>query len=262
MVRITSGHRRMHRTHSNPPRLAALTTCYRRWDYLRRALPSWRALHGLQRIVVGYLDADPPPAVIPGVELVRVADQLFHITRLRNYLSQCVHEDAGITHLLFIDADIVVKDPLVFALPPGTQALVDSPFAVVDRAENAVRPGDPERANGGIDRGKRGTHLVCKRLFAALGGYDQRLVGWSGEDVNLYHRYAKSGARIGFYNRAGIEHIPHGERERALPNPNGESTTESRIRCHAITFQQPDLYGESWRESFGYSTRSHHGLPS
>jgi hypothetical protein len=234
------------------PRFAVLTTCYRRWDYLQQALPSWRGLRGLARILVGCLQSDPPPVPLSGVELVPVADRRFHIARLRNGLAQRVRDDATITHLAFIDADIVVKDPRVFTPPAGVQVLVDSPFAVVARPEEAVRPGDPERANGGADRGKRGTHIVSKELFFALNGYDQRLSGWAGEDINLYHRYAKVGARIGYYDRAGIEHIPHGDQERAMANPAGESPADSRHRNHAITFQQPDLYGHSWRDSFGY----------
>jgi len=233
--------------------VAILTTCYRRWDYLHQALPSWRGLHGLGRILVGCLDADPPPALPRGVELVHVPDRRFHIARLRNALAQRVRGDDAITHLAFIDADIVVREPRVFVPPAGVQVLVDSPFAVVASPDEAVRPGDPERADGGIDRGKRGTHLVCKALFFALGGYDQRLSGWAGEDINLYHRYARAGARIGCYDRAGITHIPHGDHERAVANPAGESPADSRRRNHAITFQQPDLYGHSWRDSFGYA---------
>lgn len=234
------------------PRLAALTTCYRRWDYLVRALPSWRSIYGLDRILVGCLDADPPDRHFADVEMIRVADQRFHLTRLRNGLAQRVRDDHAITHLLFIDADIVVNDPWVFAPPAGTQVLVDSPWAVVTRPEDAIRPGDPERANGGADRGKRGTHLVSKELFFALNGYDQRLTGWAGEDINLYGRYARLGARIGYYERSRIAHLPHSDRERATANQAGESVAESRLRNHAITFRQPDLHGHSWRESFGY----------
>ena len=250
---------------TSPVQFAVLTTCFQRWEPLARVLPSWQLLHGVRRIVIGHRVDDPPPPLgaggNPGVELIGVEDSVFHIARLRNCVAGVVRADESITHLLFIDGDIMVLDPMVFAAAfavaggvAPVDVAVDSPFAVRLRVEDCQRPGDPEHMG---DRGKRGTHAVRKELFFSINGYDQRLIGWAGEDINIYRRYALAGARIGWYDRRRIAHLAHGDAARERANPPGESAMQSLMRNRRITFESSDLLGESWRDSFGYPRWTH-----
>jgi SAM-dependent methyltransferase len=236
----------------NNVNFSIITVCVDRWEFLRRSLPTWQAVPKVARIVIATYDFDPVPAWLSGVTLLRIDAPQFHRTRALNAAATYAIETDHPTYLLFIDADMLVKDPLVFhrALDrnPVPDYVVDSEYALRELNNQLVVVGDPEKN----DRGKRGTHAVRSELFAQINGFDQRLKGWGIDDLNLYTRYRTVSSNHAFYERAVFEHQPHDDRLRASNNPQGTTLDDQLMANMKIHKEHFDARGESWRHEMGY----------
>lgn len=215
-------------------------------------MPSWRVLPDVGNTFVATYGFDTIPSGLDELYLVTIEAERFHKTRALNCAAKVAMQVDRPDYFLFIDCDIVIRDPQVFARTlqgnPLPEVVVDSPHAW----QHEMVAEDPEIR----DRGKRGTHLVRPELFFRLHGYDQRIIGWGLPDVNLYHRYARVTENHSVFDRRLILHLPHSDALRVRLNPQPETLGESVQRNLQVHSQQFDLYGESWREEMGYPSFS------
>jgi hypothetical protein len=214
-------------------------------------------------VFVGTYASDDVPAGFEDTHRVVVEAEPFHRTRLLNCVARVALERDDPEYLLFTDADIEVVDGGLF------EAAVTSasrPDYVLDhtRALSPHLPLSREWLLGSLDDpeskspGKRGTHLVRSELFFDLNGFDQRIVGWGPDDVNLYARYAETSDRVAYYDRAGIVHLDHPDELRSELNPDGISKLVSNVKNYKVHLEEYDLRGRSWADEFGYPEYSVH----
>lgn len=152
-------------------RLSIITTCMGRLAHLQQTLPLMAAQGGdCEIVVVDYSCPDGTAAWVAGhfpqVKTVQVRDEAaFHIARARNLGARA----AASPWLLFLDADVL--------LAPGFAANVRPLLA----------PGCYYRP-APLTPDTWGSVLVSRDDFLAVGGYDEVLHDWGGEDDDFYHR--------------------------------------------------------------------------
>jgi len=242
---------------SGPVSIAMVITCAGRWDFLKQTMPTWQAIPDVVRKVIVTYSFDTIPDWVSGVTLVVIDSPDYHRTRAVNTGVKHAIKAYNPSHLMMIDTDILVRDPMVFhRVLKGSATrphfLVDSPYAIPQVANSLPDPRmhDPENYHDG--RGRRGTHVVWSPLFVHINGYDQRLIGWGLEDLNLYSRYYAFSKRVGYYNRDLIYHIPHGDDLRQKLNPKGENLATRAEVNRRIHNESIDMRGEAWRGAIGY----------
>jgi hypothetical protein len=160
------------------PTYSIITTCKGRLDNLKVSLPRFVAQRDAEVIVVDYDCPQGTAAFVrreyPSVKVVEVAESpLFNMPDARN---RGAAEAAG-QMLVFIDADIIVADDFLerTRFPAGTKAVANFP---------------PGKSNS-----LRGSCIVRREDFNAVGGYDDLLTGYESEDLDLYMRLRLLGAR-------------------------------------------------------------------
>jgi len=180
-------------------RFSIVTTCKGRLHNLKRTLPRFLAQENAEVIVVDYDCPDGTAEYVaanhPRARLVRVADQpLFNLGHARNLgAAQAVGE-----YLVFLDADVVIADTFLTELDG---ALGTAAFAVfAPTAGNSLR----------------GSCVIRRREFLAIGGYDELMRGYGGEDLDIYMRLRMIGApRAMLDPGAVVEMIEQDDAEKA-----------------------------------------------
>jgi hypothetical protein len=78
-----------------------------------------------------------------------------------------------------------------------------------------------------------GTNVCARRDFDAVGGYDEAMRGWGGEDLDLYTRLAQAGAAESDYPGHLADAIPHGDDQRTRWHSVKDRTLQSVInQCY------------------------------
>jgi glycosyltransferase involved in cell wall biosynthesis len=183
-------------------KITYVTTCKGRLHHLARTLPSAAAQAGVDCIVVDYGCPDGAGDWVrqhhPGVKVVRVADDPgFNLARARNLGAA----QAKSPWLAFIDADVLLA-PDFFA-----------------RVSPVLSPGN-YYLPGTNDANTWGSMLVERSAFLAVGGYDEAIVGWGGEDNDLYEALSLGGIRRDFYRGDLVTPIRHSDAERTQFHEN------------------------------------------
>jgi hypothetical protein len=175
------------------PRVSIVSTCMGRLAHLRETLPTWASQPGAEVVVVDWScpdgAADWVGRTFPDAKAVRVPGQaVFHLTAARNAGAAAATGD----WLAFVDADVALAPDF------GSQVF--------------PRLGEPAfwLAEGG-PKELAGTMLVPRAAFEAAGGYDEAIVGWGSEDVDLYRRLAARGLAKLRFPGALLACIPHGD---------------------------------------------------
>ena len=150
-----------------------ITTCKGRLDYLLRTLPSYVAQDDTQVVVVDYdcpqKTADIVLERFTGVTVKRVSDQpKFNASHARNLGASIATGQI----LIFVDCDIVLRDDF-------TTQLAKFP---ADHYGEFFGPNDV-----------RGSCVVSASAFHRVSGYDEVIMGYGGEDLDLYGRLRLSG---------------------------------------------------------------------
>ena len=148
----------------------------------------------------------------------------------------------------FGDADILVPHSWAQAvdLMRGDYAAIKPYVSLVDLTEaetKQIREFSvewlPERANGLLTNREHqgeylpyagGLFLVRRSLFFKVAGFDERFIGWGGEDDAMTSRLQASGELLG-----GIEHLPalHLWHPRLIPQLQGQDDYSQNLRILA-----------------------------
>ena len=155
-----------------------ITTCKGRLDNLKRTLPEFLKQEQTEVIVVDYDCPDGTSDYVarhyPSACVVTVAEQpRFNTSHARNLGAARAKGE----FLIFLDADVVIAENFVTHID---RQMTDQSFALFGaQAGNSLR----------------GCCVVSRHAFAIIGGYDELLSGYEGEDLELYVRLRLAGAR-------------------------------------------------------------------
>lgn len=185
------------------PTYSLIVTCKGRLVHLAQTLPLFRTLPDCEVILVDYgcpdKSGDWAAAHFHDVKVVRVDDDPgFNPSRARNIAARGSNAD----YLFFIDADIKVQPSVMIAIGA---AVTPETYATID----ATGHGDD----------LRGTCIVPRRKFEAVGGYDELLTNYGMEDTELYARLSDYGCADAFIAPDGFAAIPHGDELRTRFSP-------------------------------------------
>ncbi|MES2877930.1 MAG: glycosyltransferase [Pseudomonadota bacterium] len=177
-------------------RLTAITTCKGRLHHLKQTLPLLVKQANTDVVVVDYGCPQGTAAWVkqhyPSVKVIEVLDDAgFNCCRARN-----IGAKAALTPwLLFIDADVMVNEGFENWMNPG---LNPKEFYLTSAYGSELT----------------GSMFCSRSAFEKMGGYDEALRGWGGEDEDLYHRMAAGGQQRQTYPDGLLTAIHHGDDER------------------------------------------------
>lgn len=180
-------------------KISFITTCKGRRRHLEEVLPLWLAEKPDEIIVVdvGCPDgtADWLSESQYPVKVVRLSMAGFHLAKARNLGAKAAQHSI----LCFIDADIKVREGFLNWIK---EHLTENTYALRAR----------KNAYDGIH--EQGT-VVCKESdFQIIGGYDEVITSYGGEDHDLYEKLHRSGMRPIYYPQHLMESIPHDDQLR------------------------------------------------
>lgn len=155
-----------------------ITTCKGRLGDLMESLPQLIKQPESEVIVVDYDCPQGTKDVLsegyPSVATEKVFDRpRFNLSEARNIGTRNASGDI----FIFIDADVVVGDNFVSHLG----------FPNLDKVYGVFRRGRSRSLNGSC--------IIRKSDFFDVGGYDELLSGYSGEDLDIYMRLRNIGVR-------------------------------------------------------------------
>lgn len=153
---------------TDEPRFSLITACKDRLHHLKETLPQNCRLDNTEVIVVDY---DCPQKTrefvrseFPDVKVVEVDERpTFNASIARNLGTKA----ASGSSFIFVDADIALSNEVVRA---ATEMPSDK-FGTFDFLNDV-----------------RGTCVVTREAFDAIGGYDEVMEGYCGEDLDFYYR--------------------------------------------------------------------------
>lgn len=159
-------------------RFSIVTTCKGRLDNLKRTLPHFLRQKGAEVIVVDYDCPEGTAEFVcreyPAAHVVKVTGRpKFNTSHARNLGAA----KATGKFLVFLDADVIVADNFVKYLD---EHLKGHSFGLF---------GPP------LTSSMRGSCAVWREDFERIGGYDELLGGYHGEDLELYMRLRLIGSR-------------------------------------------------------------------
>jgi hypothetical protein len=237
---------------AEPASYSIVTTCAKRWEFLAQSLPSWLAMPGRRNVfVVTYaFDQIPKHGLEEAHVVVVKGAPKFHRTRALNLGAMVARSTDNPQYLLFTDADIVIRagSLLLQNISDGETPdyVLDSRYALGWRRQGLPREFDPELRGRGI----RGTHLVRSELFFRVNGFNQHLIGWGFDDLELYSRYRQQSSKLSFYDRNALFHQPHDDAQRG--ELQDATIKESLNHNKDQAEQHDDPLGSSWAAELGY----------
>ena len=197
-------------------RVTAITTCKGRLHHLKQTLPLLANQANIDVVVVDYGCPQGTAAWVrenyPAVKVIEVTDDPnFSLPRARNLGANA----ANTPWLLFIDADVMVGD-------------------LNEWVNHGLKAGGfyMTRAYG---TDLTGSFFCARQMYAQIGGYDEAIRGWGGEDDDIYYRLTKAGLEQRIYPDDLFTSISHSEDERFAQYPGSSKTkqymTNQWYRC-------------------------------
>jgi glycosyltransferase involved in cell wall biosynthesis len=181
-------------------RVSLITGCYRRIDYLKRALDSWalQTYPNLELVVA----VDEDSYMSYSVEALRFPTTLVTLYGMRTYRdswvkNRCIEASTG-EILIFIDSDIHILrhdwvSRCVMEIRKGA-GLVMSSFLFHGRDANGIS----------------GTAVCDRWAVERVRGFNENLDGaWGYEDTDFYIRLQRAGATAAPYPHQWLWHSPH-----------------------------------------------------
>lgn len=218
------------------PRLSIVVTCKGRLAQLRQSLPRMVAQPDCECVVVDYDCPEGTAAWVgaeyPAVKCVTVADAPhFNIARARNLGARAANAE----WLAFVDADVLLE--------AGFAAAVGGLL----RRGRYFRPRPLARETMGC--------VVCHRGdFHAMGGYDEVLENYGGEDVDLYFRIERSGCVAASFDAALLRPLAHHDDLRTAYHEIAD-VDRSRLVNSVYNHVKYDLMREAGTPSLPEETR-------
>lgn len=178
------------------PVITCITTCKGRLPHLQQSLPAVTAQTGVQAVVVDY---GCPQGAGQWVnqhhgtaQVLRIDDDPgFHAARARNAGAAL----ATTPWLFFMDADVVVAPDFFARIIPMLKP----------EGYYLASPATPSTW---------GSCLLPTAVFRHLGGYDEAIHGYGGEDNDLYERLDHAGLRRSWFPIAWLRPLDHDDEER------------------------------------------------
>lgn len=233
------------------PGTSLIAACRNRQDSLRKVLPSWAAVQGVEELVLVDWSSSPPLAdlvadVLPEEHRMRVirveGEAQWVLSRAYNLAASA----ATRADLLRVDCDYTLAPNFLarHVLPPPPSSLPPSAHGGGDTAAEGSAADTAASAAGkaaagaatsltapalasaafysghyGAARSENERHingaLVVKRAdLQAIGGYDERLQSYGFDDEDLYARLVAAGLAKRTIDYDAITHVAHGDRER------------------------------------------------
>ena len=201
------------------PTFSLIVTCKGRLEHLRQTLPLFCALPDTEVILADYgcpdASGDWATANFPTVKVVRIADDPgFNPSRARNIAAR----ESTADYLFFADADIRISPA---AMDEITAIITPNTFATIDAAD--------------LGDDLRGTCVVPRAKFEAVGGYDELLKNYGMEDTELYARLTDHNLDDAFLSPAAFNAIPHDDALRTRFFP---TKSVRKLRLIACFYQE------------------------
>lgn len=202
------------------PRFSIITTCKGRLHHLRQSLPSWLRQPDCEVIVVDVGCPDGTAAAVtrdfPQARVVAFDDgPFFNPSRARNRGAAA----ATGAWLVFLDADIVLAADFVA------------------RLQSSLKPHSIFRFGPSKGRvsGTNGSCILQRADFTAVGGYDEAMECYGGEDNDLYFRLELLGIETEMLDLALIDAVvPHDDAERVRFTRFGSKIRHQRLNSAYI----------------------------
>lgn len=180
-----------------PRRVSLITAIKDRAESLESALATWINIRGISQIIIVDWSSRDTSIIEkvarqdPRVLVARVENQIFfNHTRTKNL---------GVN---LSDGEIIVITDADIMIHPRLRGL----FSILNANDKLFY-------RGWIPGGY-GTMVVCRQMFHAVGGYDERMEGWGGSDDDLYLRLTLQGFRFAYIPEELLSHIEHSEEAR------------------------------------------------
>lgn len=166
---------------------AAITTCKGRLEHLKQTLPAMVKAGFEDVIVVDYDCPDKTSEWVhktyPQVSIIKIFNQpLFNLAHARNLGASACSAD----WMCFIDADVEIE-------PHYLSWLRENVRKRYFYRRRKVRGEEREKFIG-----LAGSVACQKKAFLKVGGYDEVISGWGGEDVDFYARLDLAGYKQAF----------------------------------------------------------------
>lgn len=194
-------------------RISFITTCKGRLHHVKETLP--RLMEQNPDEVI-FVDFDCPDSSGDWVEMNFPAVKVYRVRNTPRWNSSRARnlgkEQASHTWLCFIDADILVNPGFVEWLQHNLH-----PRCFYRRATIAGR----------LDYETFGTFICTKEAFSSVHGYDEAIIGWGGEDKDLYDRLKLFNIAEDYYPAHFLKAISHGN--------------ELRMKFHKVKDRQLQL---------------------
>lgn len=145
-------------------------------------------------------------------------EKMFHHARARNIGAMY----AKYEWLCFIDADMLVLNPTLI-----------KDFFVGRKTEDRMF------SLNKYDHGYCGFLVVHRKHFEAVSGYNEKMVGWGYEDLDIKYRLQQIGVRRIWVKSRNIKHIDHDDAERVQFVP-----IKDIRESNAVNYYMSDEYSD------------------
>ena len=208
--------------------LSLITTCKNRLPHLKQTLPLMLQQPCSEVIVVDYGCEQGTAAWVkehhPAAKVVQVDDDpVFCAARARNIGAK----NASHELLCFVDADVLLHLEL-------------GKWLVLNPSPNGFYLYPEQTARELV-----GFLIVAREHFFKVGGYDEAIRGWGGEDTDLYERLDRTGLSRFSVPKESISPISHGDELRQLDkNANGVG---SKLEALSVYELYSAIKRDSWQ---------------
>lgn len=224
--------------------VAIVAACRNRQDTLKKVLPTWLAVDGVDDIIIVDWASDPPlksivqPDRDPRLKLFRVNDESsWVLSRAYNLaLNQTEME-----YIIRTDCDYMLEPDILSA-----HALNMTHEGFYSGNWNLARDENEVHLNGAM--------VMKKEIFWNVGGYDERIQTYGWDDEDLYTRLRASNIDKLNMSYDHVSHVSHGDGSRAQ---KGVKFAQVQIDLNQLLLEKLPVWSQKFvrdSESSSYET--------